>query len=210
MYTVDSHGWTILDGDTGYGVEQSIRTATVAQGPVDKYVKHRKCAVEIGVHYGFTTRWLCSKFDMVHTFDLDNSVLKCFEMNMEKFNCKNVISHKHGLGSQNQIIDYPYRKKGEQYPAGWDYSQNKTRFIAQKQIVKKLDEFNLAPNFVIIDAEGYGEQIMQGAVQTFVTHKPVVVCKLDGAIDVLENKLGYTQVTKVTKNDVLCIHKEQI
>ena len=85
MHTVDKYGWTILEGDTGYSLPESVRTSMVAQGPVEKYVKEKKVAVEIGVYYGFTTRWLSGIFDVVHTFDLKNAVLECFEINMQKF-----------------------------------------------------------------------------------------------------------------------------
>jgi len=206
MHTVDKYGWTILEGDTGYSLPESVRTSMVAQGPVEKYVQEKKVAVEIGVYYGFTTRWLSGIFDVVHTFDLKNAVLECFEINMKNFKCNNVISHGHGLGSENAVVDYPYSEDTSTYMN----LGNMERFTPKKQQIKKLDDCNIGSiDFIMIDTEGYGANVVKGATKTILDNKPVIVCKTDGAPALLNN-LGYSFIQQVSKNDALYLHKDQV
>ena len=208
MHVVDQHGWTILEGDNGFGLAESMRISTVAQKPVEKFVKQKKCAIEIGVYYGFTTRWLSSVFETVYTFDLDNAIFKCFQINMKNFNCSNVIAHNHGIGACEETIDYPYSLDTPTYMN----MGNMKRFTNSKQKLKALDNCGIEEvNFIIIDTDGYGKNVIEGAFNTISKNKPVIVCKLeDNATPILEKELGYKQVQQVSKNDLLYIHRDQI
>ena len=60
---------------------------------IDKHVKQRDVAVDIGCHYGFFTKFLSQQFETVHAFDFNNDIFECFKENMKKFKCKNVIGY---------------------------------------------------------------------------------------------------------------------
>ena len=211
MHTVDPYGWTILKNNkgyytgshTGYGVPEAIRTSVVAQKPIAKYVKEKNIVVEIGVYYGFTTRYLSTVFKTVHTFDFDNDVAECFRINMKKFGCSNVISHNHALGDCEETITYPYEKYSSTYMSA---KKSKTKQFQ----VKPLDDCDIPTvDFMIIDAENYTPNVLIGGASTIDKNKPPIVCKISGH-DALVKNLGYKKIQQVTDNDAIYLHKEQI
>ena len=205
MHTLDEYGWHILPGDNGYGLAEVNRSIMV-QGPVDRYVKQKNCAVEIGSYYGFTTKLLSTHFSKVYAFDLNTEVSKCFIKNMAKFKCENVVFNAHGLSNSEKYITN----------INTGHYMNKSIADSQKTfLVKKLDDYNIDPiDFLIVDTEGHEHAVLEGSINTIKKTNPVIICKFHNSAnegeDILTKQLGYKFVQQVSNNDRLYIHMEQL
>ena len=142
---------------------------------IDKHVKQRDVAVDIGCHYGFFTKFLSQKFETVHAFDFNNDIFECFKANMEKFNCKNVIAYPHGLGEKQKYVattDWSERHKRRGPLANHIDPDGGIK----NQKIKKLDSFNLKNvGLIMMDTEGYELNVLKGAYETITKFKPVLV-----------------------------------
>ena len=228
MKTRDNFCWTVLEEDNRYGpaIQQNIDYTNEDEDTMTdvlkKHVKKNNCVVEVGVHVGFTTKWLANKFSTVHSFDFDNDVLECFRINMKKFGCNNVVIHPYGLGEIEKMVAV-----ADQYPSGRgplgahiDIKNNNKLYK-----IKSLDQLSIENvDLAVIDTEGYEYFVLQGAQETIKKYKPVLVIEFhkkrlskkffgvdqSTTEEFLEKKLGYKFVSQVTKNDRLYVHKEQI
>jgi FkbM family methyltransferase len=50
--------------------------------------------------------------------------------------------------------------------------------------VRKLDDFNLAPGFIKVDVQGFEYEVLQGAVQTLKSYKPMLLIETPGEKEV--------------------------
>ena len=157
---------------------------------IKKFVFDTTTAVDIGCHYGFFTRFLSEQFTTVHAFDFNNDIFKCFETNMKRFNCTNVIKHNHGLGEKQKYVatnDWSERHK-RRGPLG-----NHIDLEGKKQLqeIKTLDSFNLeGVGLIMCDTEGYELNVIKGALETIKKFKPVLVLEFHNRN--LTKKFGYT------------------
>ena len=62
-----------------------------------------------------------------------------------------------------------------------------------------LDHFQLAPDYIKIDAEGVTHDVLEGAIHTIATHKPFIHTDIKDA-PILED-LGYCWLTDKDNND---------
>jgi FkbM family methyltransferase len=156
---------------------------------IKKFVFDTTTAVDIGCHYGFFTRFLSEQFKTVHAFDF-NDIFKCFETNMQRFNCTNVIKHNHGLGEKQKYVatnDWSERHK-RRGPLGNHIDPEGKK---QMQKIKTLDSFNLeGVGLIMCDTEGYELNVVKGALETIKKFKPVLVLEFHNRN--LTKKFGYT------------------
>lgn len=68
-----------------------------------------------------------------------------------------------------------------------------------KVLQMPLDHFNLAPDFIKIDAEGVTHDVLEGAIHTIATHKPFIQTDIKVA-PILED-LGYCWLTDKDNDD---------
>ena len=157
---------------------------------IKKFVFDTTTAVDIGCHYGFFTRFLSEQFKTVHAFDFNNDIFKCFETNMQRFNCTNVIKHNHGLGEKQKYVatnDWSERHK-RRGPLGNHIDPEGKK---QMQKIKTLDSFNLeGVGLIMCDTEGYELNVVKGALETIKKFKPVLVLEFHNRN--LTKKFGYT------------------
>jgi FkbM family methyltransferase len=214
--TQDYYGWHVLPDDNLYRklADESKNVSDIEAKEIDqvtKYIDDNRLAVEVGCHYGFTTAALSQRFDEVHSFDFDNDVHKCFQMNMQKFDLDNVVIHSHGLGNQRRNVavtqDRGPLSLGIDPVKSWlgeDISQR----------VDTLDSLELPYcDLLCIDTEGYESMVIDGALQTIQKHRPVIVAELHRKQqglkfgvnnDTLHKKilgLGYHWITSLNKHD---------
>ena len=157
---------------------------------IKKFVFDTTTAVDIGCHYGFFTKFLSEQFKTVHAFDFNNDIFKCFETNMQRFNCTNVIKHNHGLGEKQKYVatnDWSERHK-RRGPLGNHIDPEGKK---QMQKIKTLDSFNLeGVGLIMCDTEGYELNVVKGALETIKKFKPVLVLEFHNRN--LTKKFGYT------------------
>ena len=157
---------------------------------IKKFVFDTTTAVDIGCHYGFFTKFLSEQFKTVHAFDFNNDIFKCFETNMQRFNCTNVVKHNHGLGEKQKYVatnDWSERHK-RRGPLGNHIDPEGEK---QMQKIKTLDSFNLeGVGLIMCDTEGYELNVVKGALETIKKFKPVLVLEFHNRN--LTKKFGYT------------------
>ena len=214
--TQDYYGWHVLPDDDLYKrlTDESKNVIDIEANDIYKltpYIEDTRLAVEVGCHYGFTTAALCRTFGQVHSFDFNNDVHRCFKMNMQKFNLDNVVIHSHGLGDRKRNVALVQ----ERGPLSLSIDPVKSWLGEDiSQHVNTLDSFDLPYcDLLCIDTEGYESLVIDGALDTIKTHRPVIVAELHRkqqglkfgvSNDQLHKKildLGYSWVDSITKHD---------
>ena len=222
MDTRDYFGWTVLTDDNRYGpaLENNIDYTNEGRDEMPEimpFVKNRRCVLEIGVHYGFCTRYLTEVFENVHTFDFDNDVHSCFKINMEKFGVKNLTIHPYGLGDRDTEVatDDFHPKKGRGPLANHvDISGRGPTFK-----IKALDPLNIKDvDLMMIDTEGYEYYVLKGARKTIEAYLPPLVIEFHtknlskkffgiehSQTEQLLKDMGYRYVKNINKVDRLYV-----
>ena len=189
------YGWEVIDDPMYHrflkeNIDVTKEDIKEMSRVIKKFVFDTTTAVDIGCHYGFFTRFLSEQFKTVHAFDFNNDIFKCFETNMQRFNCINVIKHNHGLGEKQKYVatnDWSERHKRRGPLANHIDPEGKK----QMQKIKTLDSFNLeGVGLIMCDTEGYELNVVKGALETIKKFKPVLVLEFHNRN--LTKKFGYT------------------
>jgi FkbM family methyltransferase len=139
---------------------------TYQKNKLDLAVPHcrkRDLAVDVGGHCGIWARELCKLFGHVHSFEPVKDHRDCYQLNQRT---ENFTLYPYALGEQDGRAGYQ-TKPG---------SSGDTWLTAGQRVeVKTLDWFDLAPDFLKIDTEGYELFVLKGGEKTLLKHKPVVI-----------------------------------
>ena len=126
----------------------------------------RRIAIDIGAHVGFWTYYLTKSFIHVHSFEPLKRHIECFKKNIA---ADNVTLHSYGLSNkkENRLLIYDDKNSGG-------------TFVDPKKIgdtaFVRLDDFKFSEiDFIKIDVEGYEEFILQGAEETLIRNKPIII-----------------------------------
>lgn len=168
-----------------------------------EYVKSKKLAVDIGGHIGLWSMHLVKMFDEVVAFEPVEAHRECFIQNVQG----KYTLHPYALGEKEKRASIevdPKTTGGAHLVNGHDIR------------VKTLDSFELKPDFIKIDVEGYELFVIQGGEQTIRTHKPVIIleqkpslaerynlCRLD-ATELLK-KWGYNLRETMKGDNILSV-----
>jgi|TARA_R110000772_G_scaffold160976_1_gene272169 FkbM family methyltransferase len=236
--TYDYYGWDISDKTPLYKklLEQNSNIVEEDYDAIDRlinqFVKNKSVALDIGCHYGFTTKFLCSKFAHVHAFDFDNHVHECAKLNMKKFNVTNATFHPYGLGKDNKSVAITnvvqkLKRKTNGKIKRWAVVGDIGTHVDTKnqedktQNIKTLDSLNITNiGLMMIDTEGYELHVIKGARETIARDKPVIVCEYHKgkkltrrygyyARDITEylRELGYKSIGHINRADKLFVHE---
>ena len=198
MNTYDYYGWTVSE-EYVLPKKKKNKNVDITNEDIDKmshiinnYIVHKRVAVDAGCHYGFFTRFLSTQFDTVHAFDFANDIYQCFEANMQKFNCSNVVRHPYGLGEENKDVatnDW-FARHGRRGPLGNHINPDSND---KNHKIKSFDSLAITDvDLMMIDTEGYELNVLKGAEQTIKQYKPVLVLEFHNRN--LTQKFGYSLV----------------
>jgi FkbM family methyltransferase len=168
-----------------------------AKGPGWTYQKHkldmamehcipRRLAIDIGGQCGLWSMHLTKLFDEVVAFEPKMEHRECYTMNVQG----NYTLHPYGLGNRDfrANIHTTEGSSGDSWVEPGDDVE-----------IRTLDSFNLVPDFIKIDTEGFEYFIIQGGEQTIKTHKPVMV---------VEQKKGKGSTFGLKDDDAITLLKE--
>ena len=122
----------------------------------------RKQAIDIGGHCGLWSMNLTKLFDEVHAFEPVREHRECYELNVNG----NYVLHPVGLGNKEMTASIHHTKgsSGDSWvEPGEDVE------------IKLLDSFELEPDFIKIDTEGFEYFIIKGGERTIKKHRPVII-----------------------------------
>lgn len=158
-------------------------------------VKRFDLALDIGAHVGFFSRRLAGEFKSVIAFEPQRENLACLALNCPP----NVTFVGCALGVQPG--QGRMEKPKEDNSGSWEMRSG------LGTVIMPLDAFELAPDFVKIDVQGFEERVLEGAKQTLLKYKPVVLIEqnetnVNSAVNMLLN-WGWSVAAKVNRDCVM-------
>lgn len=128
-----------------------------------KFCRSRGVAVDVGGHCGIWAREMMKLFRWVHSFEPVKEHRDCYEANQAG---DNYTLYPCALGEKDGRASIKTREgsSGDSWivPGGTFE-------------VKTLDYFDLAPDFLKIDTEGFELYVLKGGEKTLRKHKPCVI-----------------------------------
>ena len=166
-----------------------------------EYVRGRKLAIDVGGHCGLWSKELVKLFTHVHAFEPVADHRDCFVRNVKG----DFTLYPFALGETDCMVSI----KTMQGSSGDSWT------IPGGSIeMKRLDDFDLAPDFIKLDCEGGELFVLRGAEKTLLKHRPAICVEqkpgksknfaLPSDIEAVHylTRLGY-QVRKVISGDYL-------
>lgn len=139
------------------------------------YVEGRGLAIDAGAHRGIWTREMAGQFETVYAFEPVTA----------NFNRLPVLSNVHrfnvALGGHNGSVEM---QPGRENTGQWHIA----RTVGQTMLAI-LDDFELSPDFLKIDVEGYELPVLKGAEETIERSRPAIMLEMNG----LCGRYGYTE-----------------
>ena len=208
-------GWHFPDFDRHFArwvleyPQADYQQATIDQAL--EYVKNFNCAVDVGGNIGLHTVRFAQKFKQVHSFEPTDINFECLQKNTEPLD--NVILHKIGIGDKADTLAI-------QLPADTDncgnfslvdFDKSDNLMIEQSIEIKTLDSFNLSPDLIKIDVQGFDYNVLVGAVNTIKLHRPVIIIESEtkksrNNIGDFLTQLGYGVAAKI-RHDQIWVHQ---
>jgi FkbM family methyltransferase len=162
--------WNIVVGD----IEPEMKH-------LDKIVKGRTVAVDVGANHGMYSLRLSHMFKHCHAFELNSTVIEDLKNHL----IPNLTIHEVGLGSEDSthILSIPLDEKGREL-SGWG-TVEKDVFPEGVSVVHKevrtirLDSLNLQDiDFIKIDVEGHECRVLEGSIETLRRCRPRILIEV--------------------------------
>ncbi len=216
---IEAAGWWLPQGDS-YFPKFLAGTPRKSNGfqrehllAAFDHVQAWNVAVDVGAHVGFWTRDMAQRFAMVRAFEAAADTFACLQRNMAEFQHVHVTHAAVGqCVSAGRIVEDPTRigNTGSRYVEPW---------IGGDLMIMTIDGLGLpACDLLKIDVEGFEWQVLQGAVDTILSNRPVVIMECDkrfamdryGVPDTAAEKfllgLGYEEVAHM-RPDKVFVHR---
>jgi FkbM family methyltransferase len=128
--------------------------------------RRRRVAIDVGAHVGFWSYYLAMRFETVHAFEPSELFASCFTRNVR---AKNVILHRIAVGENTGTVEM------EMTPENTGATH--VRHGSPGSIpMRRLDDFGLENvDFMKVDVEGYERMVIEGARETLLRCKPLVI-----------------------------------
>jgi len=168
------------------------------------YVKNFNCVIDVGANIGLHTVRFAQKFKNVYSFEPVKSNFSCLQKNTQSL--QNVVCYKNGVGEINQSLDIKIPPGANNCGA---YSfvdfEDFENTINEKIDIVTIDSYNLVPDLIKIDTQGFEKQVLLGARLTLQKHNPVIIAEAENKKErnVLTNLLeefGYKFVERYRRD----------
>lgn len=208
-----THGWWFPDQDTHFAgmLQKNIKKGggPVYQEPVRRLsielCTNRGLALDIGANVGLWSKDLCSSFERVLAFEPVADFRACLLKNVT---ATNLEIHACALGAEETMINMIIT------PDNTGHSHVDTNSLGAGAIpMHRLDNLDLPKiDYIKIDCEGYENTILQGAKETILRDRPIMVVEhkkhkdvghtdTEHAVDTLIS--WGAQILTTVKNDVI-------
>jgi len=210
--TRSAYGWLLPKSDRHFS--QYLSSAPKIEGrrmyqpqhihAVMEICRRRGIAVDVGAHVGFWSYYLALAFRSVHAFEPSELFAQCFERNVR---AKNVVLHRVALGEAACGVEL------EMDPVNSGATHVRPDAVGGVPM-RRLDDYALDEvDLLKVDVEGYEARVLQGARETLLRCRPVVIVEQKdfagrygderfSAADLLRS-LGATQLGQVVQDLIL-------
>ena len=202
--------------DARFATQKKLRSLTGTYYEEDysffKYFQNIQTYLDIGANRGDTIHDVSRLLPDAKIIGFEPNVSLYEKLIKQTSSNKNVKIHNTGLANSEETKEF-YLPKYRNYTfdglGSFDYDNAvglmkhvlpdldpKLLSVDKHQFnVKKLDDFNLSPDFIKMDVQGYEYFALLGGKQTISTHKPILLIEApeQNCIDLLD-ELGYIQV----------------
>ena len=196
----DNHFQKFFDLNIGYQEAQRNRALS--------YVEDFGVAIDCGAHVGLWSRDLSNFFDNLYCFEPVNEFFECLKLNIKS---KNAKLFNLGLGKtkieKEALITRSIGNSGASRTLLKHEEISSQDYVEKIQLVN-LDSFNLTKvDFIKIDVEGLGLDVLKGMINILKNCNPIVCIELLEQVEKTEqihfmNKLGYEVVDIIIKEHV--------
>lgn len=145
-----------------------------------KYVQNFNLAIDVGANVGLHTVRFAKKFKKIHAFEPSTYNFECLFKNGNP--CKNITYHKQGLGNGNskKTLSIPKTSTNSGIWSIKDFKRmSEDELYSEIVKVSTLDSFNLSPDLIKIDTQGYELEVLQGSIKTIERSSPVIITEAE-------------------------------
>lgn len=210
-------GWHFPDFDRHFARTVSQYPVTdYQQATINEAVQHVKkfdCAIDVGGNIGLHTVRFALLFKKVHSFEPTTINFECLKKNTESLDT--VILHQMGLGAapSTVTIQLPADANNCGNFSIVDFADNTEQTVDETIEIRTLDSFELAPDLIKIDVQGFDYNVLVGATKTIESHHPVIVIESEtkksrNIIGEFLTQHGYTVAAKI-RHDQIWVHQQK-
>lgn len=143
-----------------------------------KFVNDRRWALDIGAHYGSWTRQMAEEFGFVVAFELRPEIYTCLQKNTDMYSNVQILNV--AVGEKRGYVKC---KNGEEHFDNIGCNAIDPNPVGDCNIeMVNLDDFTegMQIDFIKIDVEGYELRVLEGARETLLLNKPIVLLEDNG------------------------------
>jgi len=166
----------------------------------------RDLVIDIGANIGLFATRFSTVFRQVVCFEPVTVVHECLTLNTQ--HASNITVHKSGLGDQtgHVVISVPAGSTNCGQYSMVDFLADQDA-ASETVPVARLDDFDLSPDLIKMDVQGYEPWVLRGAVQTLDRCAPVLMLEVEGKIargqlQAVLDPLGYAPVAAVRHDQI--------
>ena len=204
-------GWSLPDTDNHFRSFLGQHPQNSYQQPsLDLALEHcraRSLVLDIGANIGLFAVRFSEHFDQVVCFEPTTTVYDCLRLNCGGLD--NVKVHKVGLGQHNGTaeISMPESSRNCGVYSMVDFATLQNGVWQEIVPVMKLDDFELTPDLIKMDVQGYEPWVLRGAVQTLSRCAPVLMLEVEGKavrsqLQMVLGPLGYEPVAAARHDQI--------
>lgn len=149
------------------------------------HIKQGGTVIDIGAHIGDHTIAYARKAGRVFAFEPNPVSFQCLAHNLAQEKNDHVILCDVALGDRTAWV--PLSGNNGQPGGGYIGEHMKVADV----LMRPLDQYEIEPDFIKIDVEGYELNVLQGGEQTINTHHPVMVIEINSGALKRQGRLDY-------------------
>jgi FkbM family methyltransferase len=176
-------GWCFPDIDQHFlkGVDQ-FPVANYQQATIDaayRYVSKFDCVVDVGANIGLFSVRFSKDFTQVISFEPTSVNYECLQENTSTLD--NIKIYKLGLGEveSTAVISLPAESNNCGAFSIIDFNNHPGDVLTETITINTLDSYNLTPDLIKIDVQGFDLNVLKGSINTIKTYRPIIISEIE-------------------------------